>query len=128
VQVLVAEDVPILPVQLLETREKELLREFWESTSGAQWKNYLDSFWLTKKPHNEWAGLQTDTGSIGELIVKKINLPNNGLKGGIHPCLGEMEFMIELNLTLNMISGPVPDSIGGCRSLKQLDLSRNYLR
>ena len=45
VQVLVAEDIAQLPVQLLEAREKELLREFWENTNGPKWHNYLDSYW-----------------------------------------------------------------------------------
>nr|AYE92795.1 CLV1 [Anthoceros agrestis] len=74
---------------------------------------------------NQFTGsIPANLGNSTKLIM--VDLSNNSLSGVIPPylCNGALQRLI---LQINQLSGPIPDSIGSCRSLEYLRLGHNQL-
>ncbi|KAL1559199.1 tyrosine-sulfated glycopeptide receptor 1-like [Salvia divinorum] len=54
-------------------------------------------------------------------------LGNNSLSGTIPNTIGQLKFIIALDLTGNRFSGEIPDAMSNLTNLERLDLSRNHL-
>ncbi|CAO2146973.1 unnamed protein product [Urochloa humidicola] len=75
-------------------------------------------------------GQQLNYGSIARIIfldMKIIDLSLNNLTGEIPQEIATLNALVNLNLSQNYFSGNVPSRIGAIESLESLDLSRNNL-
>ncbi|CAN6363163.1 unnamed protein product [Urochloa humidicola] len=75
-------------------------------------------------------GQPLNYGSIARIIflnMKIIDLSLNNLTGEIPEEIVTLNALVDLNLSLNDISGNIPSGIGAVESLESLDLSRNNL-
>jgi Leucine-rich repeat (LRR) protein len=75
-------------------------------------------------------GQQLNYGSIARIIflnMKIIDLSINNLTGEIPEEIATLHALVNLNLSQNHFSGNVPSHIGAIQSLESLDLSRNNL-
>ncbi|CAL4992516.1 unnamed protein product [Urochloa decumbens] len=75
-------------------------------------------------------GQQLNYGSIARIIflnMKIIDLSLNNLTGEIPEEIDTLNALVNLNLSQNHFSGNVPSRIGAIESLESLDLSRNNL-
>ncbi|XP_030951149.1 LRR receptor-like serine/threonine-protein kinase ERECTA isoform X2 [Quercus lobata] len=71
-----------------------------------------------------WRGVTCDNVTFN---VVALNLSGLNLDGEISPAIGELKFLLTIDLRLNRLSGQIPDEIGDCSSLKSLDLSFNEI-
>jgi Leucine-rich repeat (LRR) protein len=86
----------------------------WESTHK----------WGSDHPVGEWFGVKTDSSS-GRVI--ELELYSNNLQGTL-PDLSELSALQLLDLRMNHLSAPIPDSIGNLTSLQHLYLSGNQMK
>jgi LRR receptor-like serine/threonine-protein kinase FLS2 len=84
----------------------------------------LANNWSTSSSICNWIGVTCD-----ELHnrVHTLNLSNMGLRGTISPNLGNMSFLVILDLSHNIFSSFIPQSIGNLHQLKILDMRDNRL-
>ncbi|KAJ9540191.1 hypothetical protein OSB04_026697 [Centaurea solstitialis] len=94
----------------------------------------LDSFWECKSPSLESLSFYSSELScilpdqLGQLTyLVQLQLGNNRINGTIPDLIGKLSFLRSLDLGGNLISGPILFSIGGLSSLEFLDLSNNQL-
>jgi Leucine-rich repeat (LRR) protein len=66
-------------------------------------------------------------GSHGVVDLVGIDLSLNHLTGGIPDEIASLGLLLSLNLSGNHLSGKIPESIGSMKSMESLDLSRNNL-
>ncbi|XP_044968006.1 putative receptor-like protein kinase At3g47110 isoform X2 [Hordeum vulgare subsp. vulgare] len=67
------------------------------------------------------------TPSLGNLTyLQVLNLSSNGFSGQL-PSLNQLHELLILDLSSNSFHGIIPDSITNCSNLKAMDLSRNML-
>ncbi|KQK19243.1 putative leucine-rich repeat receptor-like serine/threonine-protein kinase At2g24130 [Brachypodium distachyon] len=72
--------------------------------------------------------IPTDLLSSGGLSgLLYLNLSGNLLEGPIPATIGEMAMLQALNLSSNRLSGAIPPQLGGCVAVEQLDVSGNAL-
>ncbi|KAK4600458.1 hypothetical protein RGQ29_010202 [Quercus rubra] len=71
-----------------------------------------------------WRGVTCDNVTFN---VVALNLSGLNLDGEISPAIGELKFLLTIDLKVNRLSGQIPDEIGDCSSLKSLDLSFNEI-
>ncbi|XP_023885760.1 LRR receptor-like serine/threonine-protein kinase ERECTA isoform X2 [Quercus suber] len=71
-----------------------------------------------------WRGVTCDNVTFS---VVALNLSGLNLDGEISPAIGELKFLLTIDLRENRLSGQIPDEIGDCSSLKSLDLSFNEI-
>ena len=64
--------------------------------------------------------------SYSVLNTKRIDLSSNGLKGEIHPEIGNLKELTHLALNSNFLRGGIPQEIGNLENLIFLDLSFNH--
>jgi hypothetical protein len=86
----------------------------WESTHK----------WGSDYPVGEWFGVKTDASS-GRVI--ELELYSNNLQGTL-PDLSELSALQLLDLRMNRLTAPIPDSIGNLKSLQHLYLSGNQMK
>lgn len=89
--------------------------------------NHVTKNWSTSSSSSSlcnWAGVICDE-SHGR--VKALNLSNMGLEGPISPQLGNLSFLVELDLHGNKFYGKLPQELFQLHQLKLLDLSNNNL-
>ncbi|KAL5204514.1 hypothetical protein ABZP36_009385 [Zizania latifolia] len=105
-------------------------------TSMTQMKARVNSF-----PYQGYASVVGEPGNslsvvtkgqelnygVGILDVVSIDLSLNDLTGVIPEEIISLDALLNLNLSWNHLSGKIPDKIGIIRSLESLDLSRNML-
>jgi LRR receptor-like serine/threonine-protein kinase FLS2 len=84
----------------------------------------LANNWSTSSSICNWIGVTCD-----ELHnrVHTLNLSNMGLRGTISPNLGNMSFLVILDLSHNIFSSFIPQFIGNLHQLKILDMRNNRL-
>ncbi|KAJ3673693.1 hypothetical protein LUZ60_005685 [Juncus effusus] len=75
-------------------------------------------------PHgNSWTGI---TCSMNDLRVETLNLTNLGVSGSLPSAIGNMTALINIYLSGNKLSGPIPD-ISNLKNLVALHLDNNQL-
>ena len=69
----------------------------------------LATNWSTKSPHCSWIGISCNAP---QQSVSAINLSNMGLEGTIAPQVGNLSFLVSLDLSDNYFHGSLPKDIG----------------
>ena len=94
------------------------LVEFYEATGGINWT--INSGWLTG-PVAQWYGVTLgDDGRVTEL-----NLPSNGLTGGIPYRIRDLAYLTVLELSDNGMFSSIPDAVLELADLRVLSLWNN---
>ena len=93
----------------------------YNSTAGRGWKD--NSNWSTSEPTSQWFGVSVDSDGR----ITRLELKDNGLKGGIPSQLGNLAGLRRLDLQGNELSGSIPAELGRLPRLDWLDLSHNAL-
>ena len=101
--------------------ERQALIEFYKATNGDNWVNNTN--WCSDKPVGEWYGVSVD----GQGRVSTLGLSMNNLSGSIPECIGDLVKIQDLVLYQNFLTGNIPESIGNLEDLRFLDLSWNKL-
>lgn len=84
--------------------------------------NILSNNWSTSSSLCNWVGVTCDEKHNR---VHTLNLKNMGLRGTISPNLGNLSFLVILDLSGNSLQGQIPKEIFLLRRLKVLDISYN---
>ena len=104
-----------------EMTDREVLEVLYYATGGPGWTNRTR--WLSDAPLSAWYGVTTD----GSGRVTWLDLPKNGLSGGIPPELGRLTQLQWLRLWDNELSGGIPPELGGLTQLQRIRLGGNKL-
>ena len=99
--------------------DKAALIAVYNATDGANWKT--ETNWLTTKPIDQWHGVITDRNGR----VVELNLSLNNLTGKIPAKIGELNRLRTLDLFSNSVAGAIPPELGNLTQLTKLQLSRN---
>ncbi|CAK8530735.1 unnamed protein product [Lathyrus sativus] len=99
-----------------------------DESSLLAFKSSIDPYlmfntWSTSSSLCTWVGVTCDDEHHGR--VHGLDLNNMGLKGVISPQLGNLSFLVYLNLQGNGFTGELPQSLFRLQRLKFLDLSCN---
>ena len=101
--------------------DRDALVALYNATDGASWRDNTN--WLSDEPIGEWFGVTTaPDGRVVEL-----DLSLNQLSGGIPSELGRIANLEELILGFNQLSGEIPSELGGLENLEVLYLTGNQL-
>src|SRR5207245_136026 len=60
-------------------------------------------------------------------LLKKLDLSENNLRGGIFPAINNLQSLEELNLGTNNLRGDIPSTVVTLVHLRSIDLSGNHL-
>ncbi|MCY3791434.1 MAG: hypothetical protein OXH63_21890 [Gemmatimonadetes bacterium] len=101
--------------------DRAVLVVLYETTGGIIWDQSYN--WRTSTPLSEWYGITTDAGGR----VTKIELSNNLLVGPLPPKLGRLEKLAVLDLSDNLLIETIPPELGDLKNLKTLDFNSNLL-
>ena len=97
--------------------QMEALTEFYESTNGLSWYNNVN--WLTQKPLENWYGV--NKSDPWNKYVYTLHLSNNNLNGTLPESFSTlMEKATEINLSMNHLSGKIPDAVKKHRNWNKL--------
>uniref|UniRef100_A0A0D9XJF2 Leucine-rich repeat-containing N-terminal plant-type domain-containing protein n=1 Tax=Leersia perrieri TaxID=77586 RepID=A0A0D9XJF2_9ORYZ len=97
------------------------LKAVGDSMSTLAFDESLDTFSLAMKHEI------LNYGSHGVVHMVGIDLSLNRLTGEIPEEITCLDGLSNLNLSWNRLSGKIPENIGSMKSIESLDLSRNYL-
>ncbi|GLT81864.1 hypothetical protein SLE2022_002940 [Rubroshorea leprosula] len=86
--------------------------------------NILSSNWSSATAVCNWVGVSCDTLHHR---VTTLDLPNMNLTGSLPPHLGNLSFLLSLNLSKNNFNDHMPPEVGKLRRLRFMDLSHNFL-
>ena len=100
---------------------RETLETLYYATDGPNWKR--NDNWLTNEPLGTWYGVEADTTGV----VRRLNLPENGLTGEIPAEVGRFPALQILDLRDNRLRGSIPADLGDLAGLRQLLLHGNRL-
>lgn len=106
---------------LSDKMERDALIALYKGTDGSYWKT--NSNWLTRRPLNEWFGVDTDND--GRVIA--LRLSENSLMGKIPHEIGNLNRLRILSLSRNSLTGPIPGELGNLADLRVLALQMNFL-
>ena len=119
-------------VVVLDSPDRAVLVALYDATDGPNW---VDSDnWLTDAPLGEWYGVETnETGRVVDLDLSgrwdgeaQVPIPH-GLSGSIPRELGNLPYLVNLDLGVNHLTGPIPATLGNLAQLRYLGLTRNNL-
>ena len=100
-----------------EFSHRSVLEAFYEATGGESWNE--DTNWGTLRPLDDWYGVAADTADL----VTELDLSDNGLRGSLHPNVGDLETLERLLLRDNPgLVGAVPGTWTSLASLAVLDI------
>ena len=112
-----------LQISLILLQERLVLAVFYYATGGDQWSRSTN--WLTATHHEDnWYGVTTDSSTD---YVLELDLFSNALSGSIPTEIGSLTSLEYLFLSNNALSGSIPAQIGSLTSLQQLYLDFNAL-
>ena len=101
--------------------DRAALEALYDATDGPSWTDSTN--WKTHAPLGEWYGVTTDAdGRVIDLL-----LSGNTLTGPIPPELGNLENLENLGLGFNALTGRIPRELGALTGLWQLHLAGNAL-
>ena len=86
--------------------------------------NILANNWITTYSVCNWVGVSC---AAKHRRVRALHLPNMDLTGTISPHLGNLSFLVSLNLSYNNFHGHFPRELGQLSRLKLIELSSNFL-
>ncbi|GLT69600.1 hypothetical protein SLA2020_417380 [Shorea laevis] len=86
--------------------------------------NILSSNWSSATSVCNWVGVSCDTLHHR---VTTLDLPNMNLTGSLPPHLGNLSFLLSLNLSKNNFNDHLPPELGKLRRLRFMDFSHNFL-
>ena len=123
-------------VNPLSTSEREALVALYDATGGAEWKR--NAKWLSNEHIASWSGvryyhqIREAGGAFGVSrqtveFVRELHLPGNGLTGEIPPKLHGLKDLRHLDLRGNRLTGEIPSELGRMDHLSHLFLSGNQL-
>ena len=123
-------------VNPLSTSEREALVALYNATGGAEWKR--NAKWLSNEHIASWSGvryyhqIRESGGAFGTSsqtveFVRELHLPGNGLTGEIPPKLHGLKDLRHLDLRGNRLTGEIPSELGRMDHLSHLFLSGNQL-
>ena len=93
----------------------------FDATDGPNWK--ANTGWRSDAPVSTWHGVQTD--DRGRVV--QIDLTFNDLSGPIPSAIGQLTELKNLTLSINQLTGAIPAEIGQLVNLEALDLADNML-
>ena len=105
----------------LERSEAVVWFALYEATGGDHWTDNTN--WLSVAPLNKWYGVTTDDEGRGI----ELNLTGNQLTGPIPEALGQLNNLQALYLTGNQLTGVIPEVLGQLNNLRYLYLNHNQL-
>lgn len=119
-------------VMVLDSPDRLVLEALYNATDGPNWAD-ADN-WLTDAPLGEWYGVETNqVGRVVDLDLsgqwdgeRQVPIPH-GLSGSIPRELGDLPYLVSLDLGLNHLTGPIPPTLGNLAQLGYLGLTRNNL-
>ncbi|XP_038683539.1 putative receptor-like protein kinase At3g47110 [Tripterygium wilfordii] len=82
----------------------------------------LAQYWSSSTPMCQWVGISC---SARHGRVTALNLSNMTLQGTISPHLGNLSFLISLNISINNFHGPLPKELGKLPRLKRIIVNNN---
>jgi LRR receptor-like serine/threonine-protein kinase FLS2 len=88
-------------------------------------QNMILTNWSTTTPVCNWVGV---TCAARHLRVAVLNISYFGLTGTIPPELGNLSFLVELQLTNNSFSGTLPVELARLRRLKLVSFGYNNFK
>ena len=129
--------------QIIE-QDSLALVAFYNSTGGPNWNN--NSNWLTG-PVSSWYGVTVEEGRVKKIILNSNNLSgtlptdlgqlsalvtiacsnDNGLTGEIPDELFQIGSLRQIGIGNCSLIGTIPNSIGNCSYLTELNLPQNNL-
>ena len=98
------------------TDDRAALMALYNATDGPNWSN--SDNWLTDAPLGQWRGVTVDEN--GDVI--ELRLSENQLSGPIPPELGNLTNLRFLFLGGNQLSGSIPTELGNLTNLQSLAL------
>ena len=104
-----------------DSPDRAALVALYNATDGLNWANNTN--WLGDRPIGEWFGVTT----FFKGRVTKLRLSGNQLTGEIPPELGNLDYLISLDLNVNRLTGTVAPELGKLTYLTSLSLSWNGL-
>ncbi|CAF1702765.1 probable LRR receptor-like serine/threonine-protein kinase At3g47570 isoform X1 [Brassica napus] len=104
-----------------ETDRKALLD--FKSQVSEDRQDVLSS-WNNSSPLCSWEGV---TCGLNNKRVTRLELGGRQLRGMISPSIGNLSFLVSLNLSDNSIGGTIPHQVGNLFRLKYLNMSINNL-
>lgn len=146
--------VPSDQGKLLDIVEISALRDFYESTGGANWTDNTgwpstSAQWDTITSVDQvatWFGVTVDSsdvsaldlrdnnllgtipGTLADLLwLEQLDLSVNQLSGEILPGIFDLAYINNLSLSRNSLSGPIPSNVGNALNLQALSLAINDL-
>lgn len=98
------EEVWARPCEIVEDKDRNILREFYRWTNGDDWTNSEN--WLTDAPLDDWHGVTADTADV----VSGLELADNGLSGLVPLETGDLSHLRTLALGGNAgLGGELPE-------------------
>ena len=101
------------------TADREALVALYKATDGPAWDE--NENWLSEQLINTWHGVTTnEDGHVIQLV-----LSGNNLSGPLPREIGDLVHLERLALFNNALSGPIPPEIGNLAKVRDLSLSGN---
>jgi len=100
--------------------ERFALSEFYAAAGGDSWSN--NSGWDADSLVSNWHGV---TVSSRDTLVRRLALPNNGLRGSLASAIGNLTKLETLDIANNSLTGGIPVAITSMDALDTIRISGN---